>query len=370
MNIAVIGTSRKEKEKRVPIHPAHIESIPEEIRRHLFFEKGYGLSFGVDDETIANLTGNSLQERKKLISNQPGILITKPVLEDFESMRDGTVVWGWLHSVQHRYITQIAIDKKLTLIAWENMYYEGKRDLLHIFNKNNEMAGYCGVQHALEVTGLDGNFGPPLSASVLSLGSVSRGAIYALLGHGIRDITVYTKRPTVLVADRLPGIRYFQIEANEAGYFDIIDAGGAKSPLLAQLSASDIIVNGVLQDPLHPDMFVNDEDVDAFPDFCLAIDVSCSKGMGFSFAESTTFSDPIIKVGNIRYYGVDHTPSLLWNSASWEISRALLPYLPYVVEETENKVISDAVDIQEGNILNRDILLYQNRSSVYPYKQL
>ncbi len=75
-------------------------------------------------------------------------------------------------------------------------------------------------------------------------------------------------------------------------------------------------------------------------------------------------------VGNISYYGVDHTPTLLWNSATWEISCALLPYLESVVCEEENKVISEAIDIQAGKVMNQDILIYQNRSNVYPYKQL
>jgi len=52
MNIAVIGTSRKENEKRQPIHPKHIAGIPENVRAHLYFEKGYGLPFGTSDEEI------------------------------------------------------------------------------------------------------------------------------------------------------------------------------------------------------------------------------------------------------------------------------------------------------------------------------
>ena len=207
MDIAVIGTSKKENEKRRPIHPDHIAWIPPNIRSHLFFEKNYGLPFGMNDEVIRSLTGNPLPDRKKLLNDYKTILIAKPIIEDFEEIRDGALVWGWLHSVQQRYITQIGIDKKLTLIAWENMYYEGKRELIHIFSKNNEMAGccgvqlfsknnemagYCGVQHALQVAGIDGNYGPVRKAAVISFGSVSRGAVYALQSHGLHDITIYT----------------------------------------------------------------------------------------------------------------------------------------------------------------------------------
>jgi len=370
MDIAVIGTSKKENEKRVPIHPDHIGQISSNIRKHLFFEKGYGIPFNVEDETICALTGNRLIEREKLLANHKAVLITKPVTEDFEKIQKGTVVWGWLHSVQQNIITQIAIDKKLTLIAWENMYFQGERDLYHIFSRNNEMAGYCGVQHALQLIGIDGNFGPERKVVVISFGAVSRGAIYALQGHGFREITVFTMRPSFLLGNKIPGIQYKQIKKGEMSVLEIVNQHGEKAPFIRALTTADIIVNGVLQDPNNPLMFINDDDIARFIKPCLVIDISCALGMGFSFAHPTKFSDPIIKVGNIKYYAVDHTPTLLWDSATWEISNAILPYLPYVVEQADNKVLNDAIDIKEGKILNRDILTYQNRSLTYPYIQL
>ncbi len=370
MDIAIIGTSNKENEKRVAIHPDHICQIPVKIRKHLFFEKGYGVPFDMDDETICSLTGNPLTEREKLLREFKAILIPKPTAEDFDKMQVGTLVWGWLHSVQQSIITQIAINKKLTLIAWENMYHEGERDLLHIFNRNNEMAGYCGVQHALQLEGIDGYYGPPRKVIVISMGSVSRGAIYALKGHGFSDITVYTQRPSFLTANKIPGIRYQQIQKNHMGVLEIINLDGTKTPFINKLTAADIIVNGVLQNSNDPIIFINDYDVDKFTKTCLVIDISCALGMGFSFAHPTSFSEPIFQIGNIKYYAVDHTPTLLWNSATWEISNCILPYLPYIVEQTDNKVLNGAVDFKDGKIKNKDILLYQNRSQVYPYKQL
>ena len=54
--------------------------------------------------------------------------------------------------------------------------------------------------------------------------------------------------------------------------------------------------------------------------------------MGFEWARPTTFADPMFEVGNgLHYYAVDHSPSFLWNSATWENSDALLEYLPIVL---------------------------------------
>ncbi|MHB8129942.1 MAG: Rossmann-fold NAD(P)-binding domain-containing protein [Mobilitalea sp.] len=370
MDIAVIGTSKKENEKRVPIHPDQISQIPAKIRKHLFFEKGYGMPFDMEDEMISSLTGNPLIEREKLLREFKTILITKPVAEDFEGIQEGSLVWGWLHSVQQSIITQFAIDKKLTLIAWENMYHQGTRDVFHLFSRNNEMAGYCGVQHALQLTGIDGNFGRKRKAIVISMGSVSRGAIYALQGHGFTDITVYTQRPSYLIATKIPGIQYQQIIKNDRGVIEIVYMNGDKTPFIEELTTADIIVNGVLQNPNNPDMYIIEDDIIKFTKTCLVIDISCALGMGFSFAQPTDFINPILKINKIKYYAVDHTPTLLWNSASWEISSSILPYLEYIVEQTDNKDLQDATDIKDGKILNRDILSFQNRSLVYPYKQL
>jgi N5-(carboxyethyl)ornithine synthase len=370
VNIAVIGTSKKEDERRVPIHPRHISLIPENVRGKLFFQKGYGMPFGVDDAQIQAMTGNALLERGELLGSFPVILITKPVLADFERIKEEAFVCGWIHSVQQSDIAQIAIDKRLTLIAWENMYFRSEHELVHIFYKNNEMAGYCGVQHALQLRGIDGNFGPARKISVLSMGSVSRGAVYALRGHGFSDITIYTRRPRFLADNMIPGVRHEQIVGDGNFSFNIVGTLGETRPLIDELASADIIVNGLLQDPQNPVFFIKDEDIPRFTRECLVIDISCDLGMGFSFAHPTGFSNPVLRFGNITYYAVDHTPTLLWDSATWEISNGILPFLQNLAGQSESRVLGEATDIKHGKVLNKDILAYQNRSEEYPYKLL
>ena len=370
MKTAIIATSRKEEERRVPIHPRHIELIPKKVRDELYFEQGYGESFGVSDNQISSMTGNEAVGRRKLLSGFHSFIITKPVEEDFKEVPDGSTVWGWVHSVQQSDVTQTAIRKKLTLVAWENMYYLNERCKTHIFQKNNEMAGYCGVQHALQLRGIDGYFGPERSATVLGFGSVSRGAIYALQGHGINRINVITMRPSHVVSDRIPGLQYMQMQKQADGTFVVKNSHNLWTPIIDELTQSDIIVNGVIQDPTNPSIFIQDYETKCFTKECLIVDISCDNKMGFSFAHPTDFSHPICQIGNILYYSVDHTPTLLWDSATWEISAGLLPYLPDFVQKKENPVLKRATDMRNGIILNKDILTFQNRSLHYPYTVL
>ena len=103
-------------------------------------------------------------------------------------------------------------------------------------------------------------------------------------------------------------------------------------PLAELLAEHDIVVDCILQDTDNPLIFVTKEDLPRFRRGSLFVDVSCDEGMGFEWARPTTFADPMFEVGDgLHYYAVDHSPSFLWNSATWENSDALLEYLPIVL---------------------------------------
>ena len=121
LTLGVIGTSRKEDERRVPIHPEHLSRLPENIRKQLIFEKGYGKPFGLDDEFFKSRTGG-VASRHELLADLGSVIIAKPMLADLEELREGGLIWGYPHCAQQGDITQTAIDRKLTLIAFEDMF--------------------------------------------------------------------------------------------------------------------------------------------------------------------------------------------------------------------------------------------------------
>ncbi|MGB5499734.1 MAG: N(5)-(carboxyethyl)ornithine synthase [Maribacter sp.] len=375
LTVGVFGTSRKKQEKRVPIHPDQLDWIDREVRSHLLFEEGYGLPFGMNDAELGALSGG-VCSRAELFQRCDITLLAKPVQEDFDEMKDGTIHWGWPHCVQQRGITQTAIDRKLTLIAWEAMHRWSARGdwQMHIFQNNNEIAGYAGVHHAMNLTGIDGNYGPNRKAVVISFGSASRGAIRALQARGIQDITVFTQRHYFLLADQMAGVNYYHFDEDEEGNLISLHPSHQARPFVEELVNADIIVNGILQDTDHPILLVPEEQNDRLKPGCLIVDVSCDEGMGFSFAKPTDFETPIFKVGKVIYYAVDHTPSYLWNAATWEISNSLIPYLPIIMGGPEKWELSEtvrrAIEIKNGIIQNPKIASFQNRSSEYPHREL
>lgn len=370
----VIGTSRKVDERRFPIHPDHLLRISEHARQQLVFEKGYGQSFGIEDAEIAAQTGG-VATRHELLAGIGNVILPKPMLSDLQELRTGGILWGWPHCVQQSSITQVAIDRKQTIIAFEDMFAWGPNKQIgrHTFYKNNELAGYAAVLHALQLMGIDGHYGNQRKIIIFSFGAVSRGAIYALKARGFTDITICIHRPDYQVREEVLDCHYVRLREgknNEARML-VVEHDGTERPLTELISQSDIIVNGTYQNPDHPTFFVTEDEKSTLKPGCLIIDISCDENMGFFFAKPTTFRDPIFKVGNINYYAVDHTPSYLWESASRSISAALLVHLPTVLAGYSdwqlNDTIRRSVNIEAGVIKNPVILSFQKRQADYPH---
>ena len=323
LTLGVIGTSRKEDEKRVPIHPDHLSRLPKDIRNQLIFETGYGAPFGLDDDFFISHTGG-VASRHELLTEIGSVIIAKPVLADLQEIREGGFIWGYPHCAQQVDITQTAIDRKLTLIAFEDMFVWSPNGQAgrHTFYKNNEMAGYCAVLHALQLRGIDGHYGNQRKVTIFSFGAVSRGAIYALKAHGFRDITICIQRPDHEVREEILDVHYVRVREGWKGEarMVIIEHDGTVRPLSDLISESEIIINGTYQDTDDPIDFVTENEKDTLKSGSLIIDVSCDEGMGFYFARPTTFKNPMFSVDNVNYYAVDHTPSYLWESASRSIS--------------------------------------------------
>jgi N5-(carboxyethyl)ornithine synthase len=374
LKMGVIGTSKKEDERRVPIHPEHLNRLPEHIRRQLIFEEGYGKPFNIKDEDISALTGG-IASRSEILADIGCAIIAKPILSDFKELKDGGIIWGYPHCAQNMEVTQTAIDKKLTLIAFEDMYVWTPSGQMgrHTFYKNNEMAGYSAVIHALQLKGIDGHYGNQRKVIIFSFGAVSRGAIYALKAHGFRDITICIQRPDHEVREEVLNVHYVRVRKgneNEPRLI-VVEHDGSERPLLDLINESEIIINGTYQDTDDPIDYVIEEEKSTFKSGTLIIDVSCDEGMGFYFAKPTTFKNPIIAVDNIDYYAVDHTPSYFWESASRSISAALMVHVPSVISGreswNENKTIKNAINVDKGVIVKEHILRFQNREADYPH---
>lgn len=339
--------SQRRDEQRIPFIFDHLQHLASEYSDCLLFEKGYGQFVGISNSAIGAL-GFSVQSRKRLLQNEVAFLILKPTMDDYMSLPIGAVVIGWIHAVQSPEVVNIATKKRLTLIALESCFDTAGRHILH---KNNYIAGYQGVQHALAIHSLSPCLKPKVC--IIGYGDVGRGALSALRQLDC-DVTVYTRYPVNM---DIEPVKYKQVVRHQGMlWYD-------KAPIAQELGKYDIIINAIKQDMLSPVQFICTKQRHFLKRGSLIVDLSCDPNLGFYFAQETKHACPLVSVAGVNYYSISNVPSLVFDKSSQVISEALTKHIGdfFRLLSGERSLFDDAIEIANGVIINQTIIQFQQR---------
>lgn len=313
-------TSKKENEKRRAIIPHDLLSI-----KHIdnvYIERDYGSVIGITDDEYKKM-GCCVVSRDEILTKD---IICDPKIgdADYLHMLDNQTIFGWVHAVQNRDITDSIVDNKLTAVCWEDMFDDSR----HVFWRNNELAGEAAIMHAFQCFGI-----MPYNTKValLGRGNVANGALKILTLLGA-NVTVYSRNMEHL----------FQKE----------------------LFSYDVIVNAILWDTNRKDHIIYADDLVEWKkkkSNAMIIDISCDRNGGIETSIPTTIENPIYSKNGVLHYVVDHTPSLFYKTTSLSISEEVSKYIDMLIEENYNTVLNNAVAIKDGVIIDQRINEYQNR---------
>ena len=121
MNIVGLPISHKENEKRRALIPSdlHFVKHPEMI----FIEQNYGAVLGYSDADYESF-GVNVVSREEVLKQD---IICDPKIGDAEYLDslDSKTIFGWVHAVQNRDITDKLINAGVTAYAWEKMFDKG-----------------------------------------------------------------------------------------------------------------------------------------------------------------------------------------------------------------------------------------------------
>lgn len=310
--------SHKENELRRAIVPEHIKMM-----RHpecLYFEKGYGIVLGVEDEEYRAL-GCQIGTHEDVLAKE---IICDPKVGDadyLDQLKYGQIIFGWVHATQNKDITDKIVNNHATAYAWEKMHEEGR----HIFWRNNELAGEAAVMHAFQCYG---KMPYETNVAVIGRGNTARGAIKVLnmLGAKVMQYNRHTEKL-----------------------------------LRKEIGAYDVIVNCVLWDVMRKDHIICRTDLQRMKKNSMIIDVSCDRNGGVETSIPTTIEEPTYFVDGVLHYAVDHTPALFYKTFTWNNSKIIYPYLDQLITEEHGMVLGDSLIIKDGEIIDEEISRFQNR---------
>ena len=309
--------SDKENEKRIALYPEDIKNI--KYRDYIFVEKGYGEENGFSDQAYIE-EGIQILERNEILKKD---VIVDPKIGDAQYLGqlNNQIIFGWIHAIQNKDITNTIVNGKLTAFAWEDMFENNR----HVFWKNNQLAGEAATIHAII---LSGAMPDRKKVAIIGNGNTARGA-YKILSNLGCEINVYTRQMERLIRK--------------------------------EVSEYDIIVNAVLWDTNRKDHIIYKEDLLKMKKGTLIIDISCDNNGAIESSHPTTIENPIFTVNGIVHYAVDHTPSLIYKTVSKELSKVSSCYIDELIMGNYSKCLEKAKIIENGNILDSRINKYQCR---------
>lgn len=309
--------SHKENENRRAVIPDDIIKI--DYPNLLYFENGYGNVIGYSDADYIS-AGANIAKREEVLKKD---IICDPKVGDAEylDVLKNQSVFGWIHAVQNKDITDKLINNRLTAYAWEDMFEKGR----HVFWRNNELAGEAAVMHAFQCFGC---MPYESNVAVIGKGNTARGAIKVLNMLGA-NVVQYDRRTESLLRDEI--VLY------------------------------DVIVNCVLWDTSRNDHIIYKKDLQRMKRNSLIIDVSCDRNGGIETSVPTTIENPVYYVDGIMHYVVDHTPSLFYKTFTANNSKTIIKYINQLTNGMSSVVLNNAMIIKDGVVIDQRINEFQGR---------
>lgn len=309
--------SRKKNENRRCLIPADISLIKN--KKSIYVEEGYGLVLGFSDQDYIEAGVNIANREDVLIKD----IICDPKIGDAEYLTElkEQTIYGWIHAVQNKPITDAILEANLTAYAWEEMFDRGR----HVFWRNNEIAGEAAIMHAYSLFGL---FPYDTKVALIGRGNIARGAgkILTLLGA---EVTVFTREMEKLLRD--------------------------------DIDKFDVIVNAVLWDTGRRDHIVYFDDLLRMKKGAMIIDISCDRAGAIESCIPTTIDKPGYITNGVFHYAVDHTPSIFYKTISKSLSKEVSLTIDFLIETNTDEILKKSLIIENGKILDNKIIAFQCR---------
>lgn len=308
--------SQKNNEKRRALLPNDISQI--KCVEKLYFEEGYGVELGYSDEEY-KAQGVHVVPRNRVLECDAIVDVKLGDANFFNQISSGKILIGWAHAVQDIKFTDAALAGNHTVIAWEEMFEDGR----YIFYRNREIAGEAAIIQAYQYCG---KMPYETKVGILGSGQTAKGALRILHGLGA-EVDVYGKHLESL------------FKKNMYDY--------------------DVLVNCVMWDTSRTDRIIYKEDLKKFKKGTMIVDVSCNPNLEIETSRPSTIDDPVYTVDGVIHYTVDNTPAMFSHTVTKVLSEGFARMVDMLSEGDWSEMVRAAIVIEKGHILDKEIIEFR-----------
>ncbi|MGV9663935.1 alanine dehydrogenase [Nocardia niigatensis] len=318
-----IGVPRevKEQEYRVALTPAGAGEL---VRggHEVLVEATAGVGSGFDDADYL-AAGARILPGPDEVWDAAGLVlkVKEPVAEEYSRMREGQVLFTFLHLAASRECTDAILSSGITAIAYETVRAaDGSLPLLAPMSEvAGKLAGQVGAYHLMSPQGGEGLLlggvpgVRPADVVVLGGGVAGRNAAAVAIGMGARVTVLDTN-----IA------RLRELDARFDG--GVTTIGSNVAEVERAVLAADLVIGSVLVPGARAPKLVPDSLVAVMRPGSVLVDIAIDQGGCFQSSHPTTHAAPTFRVADSLFYCVANMPGAVPHTSTVALTNVTLPY--------------------------------------------
>ncbi len=312
----------KDHESRVGIVPAGVKALVD-AGHQVMVQTGAGdLSSMPDSEykqAGAEIVGTAAEvwRRAEMV-----VKVKEPIEAEFGCLRDGMLLFTYLHLAPLPKLTDQLLKNNVTGIAYETI--RDKHNRLPLLTPMSEVAGRMSVQvgaaylekerggRGVLLGGVPGV--PPAQVCIIGGGTVGTNAAKIALGMGALVVLIDLNLDRLRELDDIFNGRVYTVSSNS---YNIAKA----------VKHADLVIGGVLIPGAAAPKLVSKAMVKDMKPGAVIVDVAIDQGGCVETARPTTHSDPAFVVDGVVHYCVTNMPAAVPHTSTLALTNATFPYV-------------------------------------------
>ena len=311
----------KNRENRVAIVPGGVQILKQAGHR-ILIQKGAGIGAGIPDDKYESAGAEIVATAEEVWGTAEMIVkVKEPIASEFELMREGQILYTYLHLAAATDLGKKLVEKKVTGIAYETI--ELSNGALPLLTPMSEVAGRMSVQVGAQcLQKHNGGKGLLLGG----VPGVKRGRV-TIIGGGVVGINA-AKMAVGL------GARVTMLDVNPARLAYLDDIFGNDIDTLmsnpenieTSVAESDLVVGAVLIAGAKAPQLVTRDLIKKMDPGSVVVDVAIDQGGCIETIKPTTHDEPTYTEHGVVHYGVTNIPGDVPKTSTYALTNVTLRY--------------------------------------------
>ena len=364
----IIGIPKEIKamEFRVSATPNNVSDFTE--RGHeVFVQRSAGVGAGFTDEAYERAGAVMLDTLEEVYERAEMILkVKEPLPPEYPLLREGLVLFTYLHLAPNRELTDRLLASKVTGIAYETVEKNGRLPLLIPMS---EVAGKMSVQEGAKYLEREfGGFGvllggvpgvEPANVLVIGDGTVGTNAAKVASGMGAK---------VCILGIDLERLRYL----SDVMPKNCVVCVSSPSNIRKYIRNADLVIGAVLVAGERAPKLVTRDMLATMKKGAVIVDVAIDQGGCFETSRPTTHTDPVFVVDGVIHYCVANMPGAVPRTSTVALTNATFPYalkiadLGWVGALRSDVGFLKGLNVHDGRLTCPSVAKSQGRECVDP----